>query len=236
MKLRILSLVILVSGAALFAGSIIKGQKSRKKSPTVSRSFVVQYLLSHTDNGGGLTPYEYDARAVGSTGEWKETRYSFKGSVSTWGGTSDGLYTVSGALKQYLGDYNLESARAGTWTEQEFTSSPQFVRSEELLGLRTFVMKDAAGDMEIEINSSPETGITPLKKVIRSRSGDGNDFVDVKEAISIQFRDLSEDEVRLPDLPVRFDIAEEKARSLKAAGQYERSEALEQAIQRLSVK
>ncbi|HST20386.1 MAG TPA: hypothetical protein VLR90_04680 [Blastocatellia bacterium] len=44
---------------------------------------------------------------------------------------------------------------------------------------------------------------------------------------------MSEDEARLPDLPIRFDVAEQKMQSFRAAGQYERAEFLEQAIKKL---
>lgn len=142
-----MALIIFLLGSGLLAGSIMKAQRAKKTAPTAVRSFVVQYLVSRSENGGSFIPYEYDIRAVSSTGEWKETRYSFDNKVSTWGGASDGLYMVSGGFRQYFGDYDLEFTKSAMRSEEEFKTSPQFIRVENLLGLTTYVLKDDAGSM-----------------------------------------------------------------------------------------
>ena len=231
MRLRIISLILFVCGVTLFTGSVIKARKAKNLAP---RSFVVQYLVSRSENNNALTPCEYRVRWTSSTGEWKETRYSFKdGKVSTWGGAGDGLYLISGNSRQYFGDNNLESARVAMRSAEGFKSSPTFKRTEQLLGLTTYVLKDPNPVWDIEVNYAPETGPTSLKHVIHANSGDGESFIEVKEAINIEFRDLSEDEVKLPDLPVRFDIAEQKAKDLKAAGQLERANSFLEAANKL---
>jgi hypothetical protein len=173
-------------------------------------------------------------RWVSSTGEWKETRYSFKdGKISTWGAASDGLYLISGNSRQYFGENNIEGARLAMRSAEGLKASTAFKRTEQLLGLTTYVIKDPNPVWDIEVNYAPETGATPLKHVIHANSGDGESFVEVKEAVNLEFRDLSEDEVKLPDLPVRFEVAEQKAKDLKAAGQLERADSLLQAAGKL---
>jgi len=46
----------------------------------------------------------------------------------------------------------------------------------------------------------------------------GNGSYTVIEAISVQFRDVSDDEVRLPDLPIRFADAEQRINEYGSGG------------------
>lgn len=226
MKLKVASLVIFLAGSALFTGSIVR---SYKKAPKAPRSFVVQYLVSRSEDGGPLVPYEFDVRAVSASGEWKETRYSFEGKVSTWGGAADGLYIVSGKSRQYYGESNLELARTAMRYEEGLKKHPQLVRTEVVAGLKTYVLREPNGS---EGSFSPETGITTLKEAIYSEP-DSDTVIHLQEALNIEFRELSQGEAELPDLPVAFDVAEKKAQSLRAAGNAERAEILLQAINRL---
>lgn len=233
MKLRIVSLIILICGAALLTGSIIREHKSKKAAPKPPRSFVLQYLSSRSMDGSPMTPYEYAVRWVSATGEWKETRYSFDGRVSSLGGASDGFYMVNGNSLQLYGQNDLDYAKNAFHSEEEFKASPQLTRVEPFLGLTAYVLKEDQPNMEIETSSSPETGVTALKRVMRTKPGSGTDYIEVKEAINLEFRELSEDEAHLPSLPIRFDLAEQKAKDLKAAGQFERAESLQRVIKEL---
>src|ERR1044072_1703793 len=140
MRFRIISLILFVCGVSLFSGSVIKAGKAKNLAP---RSFVVQYLVSRSENNNALTPCEYRVRWASSTGEWKETRYSFKdGKVSTWGAARDGLYRISGNSRQYFGDNNLESARSAMRSAEGLKASTGFKRTEQRVGLTTYVLKD----------------------------------------------------------------------------------------------
>jgi hypothetical protein len=229
MKFKIASLVVFFSGFALLANSMMQSTKTEGKVASQPRSFVVHYLASRSQEGGPLAPVEYRVRAVSSTGEWKETRYSFNGDVSTWGGANDGLYIISGNTKQYFGDHNTEFTKTAMRSEEGFLKSPQFSRIEQVAGIKAYVLRNDAGT---EISYSPETGVTPLREVIRLTPGSEKD-VEMLEALGVEFKDLSPDEAKLPELPIQFDFAEQKAQSLKAAGQHERAEMLTQAIHKL---
>jgi hypothetical protein len=170
-------------------------------------------------------------RAVSSTGEWKETRYSFDGKISTWGATKEGLFSVNGNAPQYFGDYDMEVAKNAMRSEEDLKKHPQLVRTEQIAGLRAYVLRDVHGS---EGYYSPETGKTILKEIIHA-SPNTDTIVHLTEALKVEFRDLSEDEAQLPDLPLRFDLADDKVRTLREAGQSERADRLQQAINKFKV-
>jgi hypothetical protein len=167
-------------------------------------------------------------RAVDSTGEWKETRYAFDGKVSRWGAAKDGLYTISENARQFYGEFDIEVAKKPMASEEGFKKHPQLVRTEQIAGLKTYVLKDQNG---IETSYSLQTGKTILKAAIYSN--DDSSLIDLVEALKIEFRELTGDEAQLPDLPVRFDIVEQKIQTLRAAGQVNHAERLQQAAYRL---
>lgn len=233
MKMKIVSLTVFLCGVALFVNAMGKSHKQADRHSVEPRSFVVNYIVSRSEKGGPLTPFEYRVKAVNKDGEYKETRYPFNGKPVTWVGTSDGLYMVSGGIPQFYGERNPEISKNGMRSEEELLKSPQFSRIEQLAGLKTYVLKMEGKDGEMtEISSSPETGMMPLKIVTRS-SNEAQTPFHVIEAISVEFRELAGDELKLPDLPIHFDIAEKRAKALRDAGQPQRAEMAEQAISKL---
>lgn len=228
MKLRIASLMVLICGASLFAFGLLRSRKAEATGITAARPFVVQYLVSRLDNGS-LKPYEYRIRAVSADGEWKETRYSFEGKVSTWGGTKEGLYLVANGVRQYYGEFKAEISRSAMRSEYELKNSPQLTRVEQIAGLKTYILKNKDGD---EGGYSPETGITTLKEVAHSKDS-SDTVVHSLEALSVEFRELSPNELQLEDLPIRFDIANKKVAALERSGLHDAAEALRKAINRM---
>jgi len=225
----IVCLAVFLAGGGLFATSVIKAKQEKTKP---ARSFVITYLSSRGLDGEALKPYELKIRAVKSTGEWKETRYSFDGQKTTWGATADAQYVIAGDSRQFLKDNRAEN-------EYLFRSSSalknhlQFVRSEVIAGLTTYVLRTENGDLVGEFSYSPECGRTPLRIHLQPKStedgGKGN-FEAVTEALSVEFRDVSEEEADIPDLPTRFDKAEQKVETLKANGLLQQAEALNRII------
>jgi len=236
MKLRRMSFIILACGLALFTGSFVRARLSKEPVAKIvePRSFVIHYLLSRSRDENPPKPYGYEIRSVSSSGEWKETKYLFDGAVSTLGATRDGLYSMVGDSKQYYGVYDLEKARSIPTDETSLRSDPAFTRVEQLLGLTTYVAVHRNGkEAELEVSHAVETGITPLKVIIRGNREGGSKYHDVKEAINIEFRNLSDDEIRLPNLPIKFELAEQRYRLLKNAGHIHQADILQEAMGRL---
>ncbi|MEP6637376.1 MAG: hypothetical protein ABJB97_11680 [Acidobacteriota bacterium] len=90
------------------------------------------------------------------------------------------------------------NARSASWA----TSSPDFVREETILGMKAYVIHQKTSMGFVEAAYSPILGSAPLFD--RWLEGD---IEETREAVSIQFRPVSDDEVAVPNLPVRFDRA-----------------------------
>jgi hypothetical protein len=233
MKLRTLALATFLCGCVLLGISLIKVNKAKavESEPTTVRSFVMQSLVSQSENGASLTPIGFYIRAVSSTGEWKETRYSFDGKVSALVGAKDGLYVINENSKQLYGESNPELFRSAMRSEEKLQRSPQFIGTDEVAGIKTYVLRHKMGD---EGHYSPLTGATPLKLVFRA-SLEGPP-VRVIEALSVEFRPVSEEEVSAGDLPVELDVIRERVESLKRAGANQQAQRLEQFIELVRVK
>jgi len=233
MKLRILSLVVFISGFALLAGSLIKDRKAKAIAleSTEARSFVIHSLVSSSENGDPLTPQGFHVRAVSATGEWKETRYSFDGRVSTLAGTKDGIYVISGKSKHLYGQNKIELINNLMRSEEELRNNPQFVGTEEVAGIKTYVLRHKMGG---EAYYSPLTGVTPLKLVLRDNMG--SPPVMVIEALSVEFRAFSDKDINIDNLPIELDVAKARLESLKSAGASQQAQKLEQFIEEIRAK
>jgi hypothetical protein len=232
MRLRIVCLVIFLCGLGLFTASITRSREvpATETAKIEPRPFVVHYIAYSPEKGDSLEPVEYSIRAVNADGEWKETRYSLTETKrSTLGASKDGLFIIKGDSRQYYAEFNAEIARNAMRSEKEMKLNPQFTRTEQLAGLTTYILKVENG---MEIGYSPLTGATPLKEVLYSNS-DNNKILHLLEAVKVEFRELSKDEIDFPVLPVRFDIAEQKIESLKSAGFDKQAEVLRQGINKL---
>lgn len=107
---------------------------------------------------------------------------------------------------------------------------PEFVREEFVAGLKTYVHRAVHADGSgawIENFYAPETGLTALKTVMHH--GDGAEYV--IEAINVQFRDVSDEEVALPNLPIRFDSAEQMVKDSRLNGNAEAADQLAKQIE-----
>ena len=105
MKLRIVDITIFVIGVALLTGSVVRSGKATVTKP---KSFVVQYLAYHPDKNGSLAVDEFRVRAVGQTGEWKETRYSTYGKAQTWGPIAAACLPLARVLDSSTVSFNLK--------------------------------------------------------------------------------------------------------------------------------
>ena len=70
--------------------------------------------------------------------------------------------------------------------------------------------------------------MTVLKELARDPST--NAILYLQEAVSVEFRDLSADEIKLPDLPVKFDLINHRIETMKAAHQDDKAAALSEAM------
>jgi len=187
---------------------------------------VVTYLVTKGKANGTKEPSAVYIRAVKATGEWKETRYGFDGHTTIRSATADAQYSMipGDSSLQYESKYSLEKEtyfHSGSFLE----SHPQFARRETILGLTTYVLHGGNADQYMETSYAPECGATPLR-VLLHNSGDETTI----EAIRVEFREVSEREASLPDLPTHFDQAEQKVDILRTNGLSDQADGLSRGI------
>lgn len=235
MRLRIIASITFVCGLVLFTTSIVSSRKAASQPSPQSQSFVIDYLVYQAEEGGTLKLTSYQERVVSATGEWKETRRSIEGKVTTLAGTSEGLFIVNEKeqSKQLYGPSSAQGATGQTGSADMLKNHPLLVRTEELAGRKAYILKPPGGRMEM--GYAPETGQTLLKEVIFS-SPESDSIIFIKEAVKIEFREVSEDELKTPDLPIRFDLANEKLKALRESGRQDAADSLQRLIDKYKDK
>lgn len=117
-------------------------------------------------------------------------------------------------------------------SEEELKNSPQLVGTEEIAGLNTYILRiNGAG---VEANYSPKTGMTVLKEMARDPKTSA--ILYLQEAVSVEFRDLTTDEIKLPELPVKFDLVAHRIETMKAAHQDDKAAALSEAVDKFRAR
>lgn len=211
----LIAALVFVIGVIVFVNAL-----AMRRAVSERKSFVVSYVVSK--NG---MPVSFRTHVARATGEWKDTAYSVgSGNVRTLVGTPEAQYEVGPASVEFLQStgpmQELQALDESFRSADYHRSHPEFVREEYVAGFKTYVHRAVSGDDPeswVESYYAPEFGLTSLKAVRHFSQSE----VSVTEAISVQFRDVAEDEVALPRLPVKFDKAEQLQRDAEASGDVE---------------
>lgn len=192
---KIIAVLMFVIGVSLYLNKVMAG----KPVKNVPRSFVATYTVTNVQNGAEPVVSEIQIHTVKSTGDYKFTSYDVKtGATRNLIAAGDSVYEIKADGIRYSGIAWTEEMREKMRSSQFLRSSPQFVREETVAGMRTFVLRGEGSGDWIEKYYAPETGGTALKTVMNTNNGGYR----ITEAINVQFRDVSDDEVALPNLPI----------------------------------
>jgi hypothetical protein len=215
MKKRLIQLSKIAAVLVFAVGLILFIQAGIATQAKASKSFVVTYKVSNIEADNKPVIEEIRVQSVKATGEYKMTIYYLpSGKTAEYIATQDSVYEVKTDSLQYFGKA-LSSELNNNFRSAAFLKThPNFSREEKICDLTTYVLHTQDGDAWIEGYSAVETGNTQLKTVLYH----GNGSYTVIEAISVQFRDVSDDEVRLPDLPVKFNKADQRVDEYRNGG------------------
>lgn len=206
---KITAVVVFAVGASLLIKAAIADQDRTPKS------FLITYKVSRIETNIAPVVEEIRVQAVRPNGEYKLSIYYLaSGKTVEYVAGRDSVYEIKSDSLQYFGNALSPELRKSFQSPAFLKSHPNFSREESVCGLTTYVLHTQDGDEWIEGYSAPETGNIPLKTVLYH----GNGSYTVIEAISVQFLDVPDGEVRLPDLPVRFDAAEQRVNEYGNAG------------------
>ena len=224
---KIVAVVVFAVGSSLFINAAITNQTRPQKS------FVITYKVSRLETNSTPVVEEIRVQTVKATGEYKLTTYYLaSGKMRDYVATQDSVYEIKSDSLQYFGKALPPELRKNFQSMAFLKSHPNFSRVESVCGLTTYVLHTQDGDEWIEGYSATETGNIPLKTVLYH----GNGSYTAIEAISVQFRDVSDDEVGLPDLPVRFDEAENRVNEYINGGAVGASDKLREQVDKQKQK
>jgi|GEM_PF-2029448 len=224
--MQLCSLLLLILGVAVFAGALIKRERAKPEKPV---PFVVTYQhYRRTQNS--VTPTGMTVKVVNAERAWREVTFYTGGARTEDGSDGESCFNVSGDSLQYQQEDNTFTDQFNS--EVALRNNPEFVRTETVAGLTTFVLRSRENDgFWFEQWYSPKTGGLALKLVVHDTMSER-----ITEAVSVQFRDVSEQEVSLPPLPVRLDDAEKEVLRLRSGGEHETADRLEAGVRRIKEK
>ena len=224
--MQLCSVLLLILGVAVFAGALIKRERAKPEKPV---PFVVTYQ-HYRRTQDSVTPTGMTVKVVNAERAWREVTFYAGGARTEDGSDGVSCFKVSGDSLQYQQEDNTFTGQFNS--EVALRNNPEFVRTETVAGLTTFVLRSRENDgFWFEQYYSPKTGGLVLKLVVHDTVSER-----ITEAVSVQFRDVSDQEVSLPPLPVRFDDAERSVDQFRSAGNHEQGDALDTSIRRLSEK
>jgi hypothetical protein len=224
-KFSIIFILVFTVGVVMFSSASIR------TAPLTAKPFVITYLVSKV-KGDKNELTGVTVRAVKATGEWKETRKTFDGNTVLWLATADAQYAMrpGASAREFVSHYSLERDKA--FRSSSFLEShPQFVRRDEILGLSAYVFRTGDKDTYMEEYYAPEYGASLLKRVMYQ-----NGEQDIIEAIKVEFREVSDEEASLPDLPLQFNKAQERLKILRTSGLVPQADALSRDIEQAKGK
>ena len=206
MKLRLLAKIVamlmFVFGAITFGNAYLKNAKEKPKS------FVITYLITRSDNGQLPVVTGLSVKTVSADGEWKQTKVrridsEYREQVNVHFLDNTATYKLEADRLEYTRTSETElerdkTARTADW----ITKSPLFVREDSILGLKVYITHQNLSDGWVEQAFSPLTRSAPL--LFREHL---SNVEYTEEAVNIQFRDVSSDEIKPPNLPISFELS-----------------------------
>jgi hypothetical protein len=199
---QIIAVVIFLAGAVLLSIAYAKHPAPRKLQPFVA-TYITTLETQDAQNGQSALA----VRAVTGDGRWRETRWREAGKVVEMA-DANGVYSLDdGQGLQYTGPNSQDEISPDRFA--------QATRTEMVAGLKAYIFRTDNPDGYIEYYYVPEMGSHHIKAVIYNAS---THYKYVREAIAIQFRSVSDDEVAVPKLPVKFDDIEKHMEAMRQSG------------------
>ena len=194
------SLIIVLAAAVVCPLAVLAGYSTGTESPRKGVAFTLRGKLTHYQPGGAAV-VEDVTRYESADGSWREVRRSGEHVSEQFFKQGRGYFNVNHAKRLLLRSEHGSKARdnAARASAAELLKSPQFNRTEVLLGYTAYVMQIRDGEtLMSEVYVVPELGITPVKSV---NFDTGGRVVSVLEPESITPGEPAAADLKGPDYP-----------------------------------
>ncbi|MFY9554575.1 MAG: hypothetical protein WAV20_11870 [Blastocatellia bacterium] len=219
---RNFSLIVLVLGAIVYLGAVF----GTRKVVVQKLPFTLTTATFRIVNDRAPVLEHVTNRFVRSPGNWKEIRTDVKSQTVRTQVAKDGnQYEVGTEKQEWLSRAIAENE---VWSLDELRTHPQFVRTEQLLGLQVYVFRNEISAQDWgEMWFAPETGRIPLKI---HTSYDGGKEQHIVEPISLNFGEIPDSVFDGPTLPVSFERVQELIKTADEQGGHEYAEAMRRSL------
>lgn len=177
------SLIIILVAAVLCTLAVFAGYSTGAKSSRRGMAFTLRATLTHYQPGGAAA-VEDVTRYESADGSWREVRRSGEHLSDQFFKQGRGYFNVNHAKRLLIrGRGSKTRDNVARASASELIKSPQFNRTEILLGYTAYVMQIRDGEtLMSEVYVVPELGATPVKSVSFDTGGQ---VISVLEPVSI---------------------------------------------------
>jgi hypothetical protein len=231
-KLRFFSATLVTAVAVAVAVNYALARGQKQVYP--ARSYRIVSTITHLSRGDDLRTVQ--VRWVNARGEWKQVVNNLDGKPSgMMFVTHEGSFILDNATGslQLQGEFHEQGD--GYRSAQSLMASDQYVRKDKVLGYVTFVYRALSqnGGGYMETHFAPEFGNIPIKIVAYNASGVAQTVV---EAVKIDFADVPDDVLQLPNFPVSLDSLNRDIEDAKSRGSKEEVDGLTAIVRRWQEK
>lgn len=198
--LRNIAIVVFVIGTVLLI-------MAYAKRPVRPGSFVVTYVTTlESPNTAENGMRAVSVVTVSTDGRWQQLEW----------GTARKLVQVADQKDVYRVDLDRQVLQYVGPNETRVLPSPIWAdatRTEMIAGIKSYVYRTEIPDGYFETGYAPEMGRHKLKWII-----DKQPYRQTCQAVSVQFRPVSDAEVAIPQLPIKFDEVEAEIEGMRKSG------------------
>lgn len=160
-----LSMIVFVAGVSLFTSA------SARKRSQPAKGFVITYGVTKTPAGETPALEEIQTMFFQASGNWKQTRYFINHGQSLTEAASQGVvFSVGRKSLEFMG-LSGSAERDEAFRSAAFHKNhPEFAGMDSVVGVPTYVHHAESNGTTVRTYFAVETGITPLKTVVRTWS------------------------------------------------------------------
>lgn len=208
-KLRVLTITVLV--ATLFLSAYAITRKSTQYKPRAFR--MTQVESSITPDGTRVRNIR--VRLTNAAGVWKEfVLNQSTGAATINAANTEGNYTLKDSRLRLTGG-GVQAMPLEAYSTATYKHHPSLNRTEDVLGFKCYVLHTDRGDGDyVEEWIAPQFGRVPIKLLIHHAEGDT-----LIEPLSVEFAEVSEEDLKLPDMPIQYDLLEKRIEAAEQHGQ-----------------
>lgn len=215
--------VLRIVSAVLLLGAVAAVAFVQKDQPYTPHGFQIIYQEKHVRGDKVLVKY-ISTRLVSASGFFKEMK------AAVGEGVKGDKVVVSAKNGDYVQDgqgvhvtgASTPASGSEAYNPATYKHHPELNRVEQLFGYKAYVLRSSMGDTDyVEQWVVPQFGRAPVKLYVHHENEDV-----IFDPISLEFADVTDEMITVPDGPVLTDFLERRIADLEQRGERKQADAL----------